>query len=208
MKLFTWGPAPNPRRVRMFAAEKGIELPTEDVGAGWALKREFLERSPHRLTPMLELDDGTLIGEAPAICRYLEALHPEPPLMGRNPKECAVIEMWERSCEYDGLQAIAEVFRNTVPAFVDRGLAGYSVPVPQIPALVERGRLRAAAFFAKLDGQLSCARYVAGEQFTFADITALCALDFGKRVSVEPAPSATHIARWYAEVAARPSSRV
>lgn len=207
MKLYTWGPAPNPRRVRIFAAEKGIALPTEDVGAGWALKRDYLERSPHRLTPMLELDDGTLIGEAPAICRYLEALHPEPPLFGRTPKEAAVIEMWERSCEFEGLQAIAEVFRNSIPAFVDRALAGYSVPVPQIPALVERGRLRAAAFFAKLDERLGNSRYVGGDELSFADITALCALDFGKRISVEPPADAAHLARWYVEVAARPSAK-
>src|SRR5689334_16791618 len=96
MKLYTWGPAPNPRRVRMYLAEKQLSVPTEDVGAGWTLKADFLGRSTHRMTPMLELDDGTLIGEAMAICRYFEQLHPQPPLMGKNAQQAALIEMWER----------------------------------------------------------------------------------------------------------------
>jgi len=206
MKLYIWGPAPNPRRVRMFLAEKGLEVPTEDVGAGALLKREFLERSPHRLTPMLELDDGTLIGEAMAICRYFEALHPEPPLFGRDAKQTALIEMWERKCEQEGLLAVGEVFRNSIPAFADRGLGGFSVPVPQIPALVERGKLRVRVFFGNLDAQLAQHPFVAGDAFSVADITALCTYDFAKRVGLAPDASAVHVARWYAQVAARPSA--
>ena len=207
MKLYTWGPAPNPRRVRMFLAEKGIAVPTEDVGAGAKLKPEFLDRSPHRLTPMLELDDGTLIGEAMAICRYFETLHPEPALFGRSARQVALVEMWERKAEQEGLLAVGEVFRNSIPAFTDRGLGGYDVPVPQIPALVERGKLRTAVFFAKLDAQLAGRRFLAGDDFSVADISALCAFDFAKRVALGPAPDAAHVARWYAEVSERPSAR-
>jgi len=115
MKLYTWALAPNPRRVTIFMAEKGIEMPIEDVGDRAALKPDYLRKSTHRRVPVLELDDGTCIGEAMAICRYLEALHPEPPLFGRDPKQAALIDMWERYCEYDGVFAVAEVLRVLAP---------------------------------------------------------------------------------------------
>ena len=126
MKLYDWGAAPNPRRVRIYLAEKGIEVPTEDVGvpSSGDLKPDFLAHHPHRRVPLLELDDGTCIGEAMAICRYFEALHPDPPLMGRNPKEMAVIDMWERIAEFEGLHAVSENFRNSRRTFADRALAG------------------------------------------------------------------------------------
>jgi glutathione S-transferase len=185
MKLYQWGPAPNPRRVRIYLAEKNLQVPTEDVGAGWGLKPEFLTRSRHRLTPMLELDDGTLIGEAMAICRYLEGLHPEPPLFGRDAKERALVDMWERKCENQCMAAAAEVFRNSLPAYVDRGLGGYEVPIPQIPALIERGKIRMAAFLGELDRELSEHRFIVNNDLSVADITALCAIDFARRVKLD-----------------------
>lgn len=208
MKLYTWGPAPNPRRVRMFLAEKGIEVPIEDVGDRAQLKPEFLAKSKHRLTPMLELDDGTMIGEAMAICRYFEALHPEPRLMGRDPKEMALIEMWERKAEFQGLQAGAEVFRNSLPAFADRGMGGYDVPIPQIPALIERGKVRVQAFCEQLDAQLAGHDYIVGNDFSVADITALVSVDFGKRQRMEIPASCENLQRWYARCSARPSAKI
>ncbi|MFI5308926.1 MAG: glutathione S-transferase family protein [Polyangiales bacterium] len=208
MKLYTWGPAPNPRRVRMFLAEKGIEVPIEDVGDRAQLKPEFLAKSKHRLTPMLELDDGTMIGEAMAICRYFEALHPEPRLMGRDPKEMALIEMWERKAEFQGLQAGAEVFRNSLPAFADRGMGGYDVPIPQIPALIERGKVRVQAFCEQLDAQLAGHDYIVGNDFSVADITALVSVDFGKRQRMEIPASCENLQRWYARCSARPSAKL
>jgi glutathione S-transferase len=207
MKLYTWGPAPNPRRVRMFVAEKGIELQVEDVGERAELKPEFLGKSPHRLTPMLELDDGTLIGEAAAICRYLEALHPEPRLFGRDAKEAALIDMWERKAEFEGLQAAAEVFRNTLPAFENRGMGGYQVAIAQIPALIERGKLRMQAFYEKLDQQLSGHDYVVGDALSMADITALCGIDFARRNKLEIPEQCAQVRSWHARISARPSAK-
>jgi glutathione S-transferase len=208
MKLYTWGPAPNPRRVRMFVAEKGIELPVEDVGERAELKAEFLSRSTHRLAPMLELDDGTLLGEAAAICRYLEALHPQPPLFGRDPREAALIDMWERKSEFEGLQAVAEVFRNTLPVFEDRGLGGYDVAIPQIPALIERGKLRVNAFYRKLEAQLAGHTFVVGDALSMADITALCAVDFGRRMKIEIPQACVQVRGWHARLLERPSAKL
>ena len=207
MKLYTWGPAPNPRRVRMFLAEKGLELDVEDVGDGAVLKPEFLAKNPHRMVPALELDDGTMIGEAPAICRYLEGLHPEPRMFGANPRQAALIDMWERKCEFECLQAAAEVFRNVLPAFVNRGMGGYAVAIPQIPALIERGTTRVHHFCRKLDTELAQRQFVAGDGFSMADITGLCALDFAKRARVSIPEECTHVLRWHAELSARPSAK-
>jgi len=128
MKLFSWRIAPNPRCVKIFLAGKGIDVPTEDVGVpGKAfLKPEFLETHAHRRVPLLQLDDGSYIAEAMAICRYFETLHPEPPLMGSSAQEIAVIDMWERLAEWEGMQAISEYYRNSKGSFADRSLAGYS----------------------------------------------------------------------------------
>jgi glutathione S-transferase len=191
----------------MFAAEKGIELALVEVGDRAELKSEFLTRSTHRLVPMLELDDGTLIGEAAAICRYLEALHPEPPLFGRDAKQAALIDMWERKAELEGIQAVGEVFRNTLPVFADRGLGGYAAAIPQIPALIERGKLRVAEFHDKLDRQLAGHAFVVGDALSIADITALCAIDFGRRVKLEIPERCVELRRWHADVSARPSAR-
>lgn len=207
MKLYTWGPAPNPRRVRIFLAEKNLTIPIEDVGAGAVLKPEFLAASPHKMVPALELEDGTVIGEASAICRYLEALHPEPRLFGSDPKQAALIDMWERKCEFEGLQAVAEVFRNVLPAFGNRGMGGYEVPIPQIPALIERGTLRFQQFCRKLDAQLSKHAFVAGDAYSMADITALCALDFGKRARLSVPEDCAHVLRWHEQVCVRPSAK-
>jgi glutathione S-transferase len=207
MKLYTWGPAPNPRRVRIFVAEKGMALEVEDVGERAQLKPDFLARSSHRLAPMLELDDGTLIGEAMAICRYLDGVQPEPRLFGSNPTEMALVDMWERKCEFEGLQAVAEVFRNTLPAFEGRGLGGFELPIPQIPALIERGKLRVQTFYAKLDQQLEGRSHIASEAFSVADITGLCAVDFARRMKLEIPESCSQVRRWYDQVSARPSAK-
>jgi glutathione S-transferase len=209
MKLYVWRRAPNPRRVLVYLAEKGIEIATEDVGGeGARLKPEYCARYPQATVPMLELDDGTQIGEAMAICRYLEELHPEPPLFGRDPKERALADMWERRAYEEGLVAAAEVFRNTHPLFVDRGLPGIPVPLPQVPALADRGRLRLECFYRKFDRELGSRRFVAGDRFTVADITTLAAVDFAVGVARVPIPEdCGNLRRWHAEVSARPSAR-
>jgi glutathione S-transferase len=136
MKLYDFAPAPNPRRVRIFLAEKGIEVPTEQVDLRARAQHEpaFVARNPSATVPVLELDDGTCISESVAICRYFEALQPEPPLMGEGAREQALVEMWQRRMEIDGMMAAGEAFRNATPGFKDRALAG-TAPVAQIAEL-------------------------------------------------------------------------
>ena len=192
----------------MFLAEKGIDIDVEDVGDGMVLKPSYIEKYPEAMVPMLELDDGTRIGESTAIFRYLEELHPDPPLMGTDAKDKAVVEMWERRACDEGMIAASEVFRNNHPEFADRGVPGSPEPVPQISALVDRGKGRLSRFYKRLDAQLANNRFITGERFTVADITALCSIDFSKFCGVDIPAERGNVARWYEEVSARPSAKI
>lgn len=208
MLLYTCEPAPSPRRVRMFLAEKGIEVPMQEVDlrAGEHLSESFLRRNPWATVPMLELDDGTCISEIDAICTYFEALQPDPPLMGTDARSRALVAMWSRRVEFDGFLAVAEGFRNRVPGFQDRALPGRR-NVPQIEALAERGAQRYRDFLVDLDERLCESTHVAGEAFTIADITAFVTIEFARRaLKIEPAAEQTHTARWHDAVSARPSA--
>jgi glutathione S-transferase len=207
MKLYDYAPAPSPRRVRMFLAEKGLEIETVqvDLAAGEEFLEPFVSRNPRCVVPVLELDDGTCIGEAAVICRYLEALHPEPPLHGTTPEARAQIEMWDRAMEEDGFRAIAEAVRNTSPAFADRALTGPE-RYPQLPELAARGVQRTRQFMDDLDARLGASPYVAGAEFSVADITAFICVDFARWAKVKPEPRHTHLQRWYEAIAARPSA--
>ena len=209
MKLYVWNIAPNPRRVRIYLIEKGLAVPEEEVGVPGKpiLDPGFLDKAPHRRVPVLELDDGTLISEAMAICRYFEAQHPDPPLMGADPLEMAQVEMWERMSEFEGLLAVAESFRNARRSFAGRALPGVPGELAQIPALIARGKQRAGIYFDKLDARLGEARYLAGARFTVADITAYCAVDFAGFIDMGVSDDRPRLARWHAEVAARDSVR-
>lgn len=208
MKIYDWHIAPNPRRLHIYLAEKGIEVPLEEVsGEGFALKPEYKQKYPHAMVPMLELDDGTHIGEAMAIARYFEELHPEPPLMGTDPKDKAIVEMWEKRANEEAMLAASELFRNTHPAFADRGLPGSAEPIPQLEELRKRGRERLARFYKKLDEQLENNEFVAGCRYTIADATALCGIDFGKWSDVDIPPECKNVRRWYDQVSARPSAK-
>jgi glutathione S-transferase len=171
------------------------------------LSDNYIKIWPHALVPMLETDDGLRIGESMAICRFLEDEHPDPNLMGANGREKACIEMWERRAFDEGMIGAAEVFRNSHPAFVQRGLPGSLEPVPQIPALIERGRGRVERFYRKFDDQLKENQFVAGDRFTVADITTLCSVDFAKFVGLEMPQDYPSVARWHQEVSARPAAR-
>ena len=208
MKLFHMQVSPNARRVRIFLAEKQISLEMEECldRQRMCLKDEFVTLYPFRLVPMLQLDDGTQIGESTAICRYLEELYPEPNLFGRDPFEKAMIEMWQQRANSDGELGAEEVFRNSFAPFAARGLAGSADPIPQIPALVERGKGRLARFFAMLNEQLQKHLFVAGDRFSMADITALCAIDFAKAGGTALPDATTSLQRWYEVVAARSSA--
>ena len=208
MKLYDFQAAPNPRRVRIFLAEKGIEVPTVQIDLRNREQHgeEFLARNPWAGVPCLELDDGSHIAESVAICRYFEMRQPEPPLMGTTPEEAARIEMWNRRIEIDGFQAAGEAFRNSSPNFVDRGVGGVH-PVAQIADLAERGKMRLPRFYEALDACLADREFVIGERYTIADITAVVAIDFAGWVKVAPDPALANLAAWYERVSARPSAK-
>lgn len=206
MKLYD-ADAPNPRRVRIFCAEKGIDVPRVgvDLLAGENLGPAFRAKSPAGLVPALELADGTVLFEAAAICRYLEALNPEPNLLGRHAVERALVEGWDRIAEHSGLLAVGEFFRNATPALDDRAVSGLS-GFERLPALCERGERRIAAFYALLEQRFSQAGYLAVERYTLADVTAFCAVDFAIATGHAIPASARHTKRWYETCASRPSA--
>lgn len=208
MKLYEYTMAPNPRRVRIFLAEKGVEIDTVqvDIPSGENLAAEFRAINPRSLLPTLVLDDGTVIDESVAICRYIEELHPEPPLMGTDAKSKAVIESAQRHMEWDGLLSVADAFRNSNPTFTDRGISG-SEGVPAIEALVDRGRAATKRFFGALNDTLGESEYVAGDAISIADITAFCVVDFAKWIQIRAGDEHPNLNRWYAEFKARPSSQ-
>ena len=209
MKIYDWHIAPNPRRLHIYLAEKGLHIPFVEVGGeDLKLQPAYVAKYPHAMVPMLELDDGTLIGEVMAICRYFEELHPDPPLMGTNPKDKAIVEMWEKRANEEGMLAASELFRNTHPAFADRGLPGSAAPIRQVPELVVRAKDRLGRFYAKFDAQLGHNEFVAGDRYTVADATTLCAVDFGKWTDLHIPPECKHMQRWYEAVSARPSAKV
>ncbi len=207
MRLYDFKLAPSPRRVRVFAAEKGIALETVsvDLRGGGQFEDGFRAVNARCAVPVLELDDGTRINESVAICRYLEETHPEPPLMGTDPRDKAIVEMWQRQVEIEGFTAVAEALRNSVERLKDRALIG-PVPHAQIPELAARGRARIGHFFEMLDGRLSECDFVAGDRFTIADITAMVTIDFASRVEVTPPGTLTALKAWYERVSARPSA--
>jgi glutathione S-transferase len=207
MKLYDMAIAPNPRRVRIFLAEKGLEIPRVEINirAGDNLKPEFLAINPRGVLPTLQLEDGTVIDEAPAICRYFEELHPDPPLMGRTALEKATIECWTRRVEFDGGQPVIDAFRNSFPPYADRAVPG-KAGTPAIPELFERGKARLADFYPAIDARLAASEYVAGASFSIADITLLCIADFARAVKLPTPEGLEHFARWHQQVSARPSA--
>ena len=201
MKLYDGGRAPNPRRVRVYLSEKGIKIPVEQVDLGAMAHRSaaFAAVNPLMRVPALELDDGTIITESIAICRYFEMLHPQPPLFGRDAKEAAIVEMWQRRIELHLLAPVSHIFRNLHPAMAQ-------MEVPQVPAWAEANKPRVIEFLQLLDGELGKRRYITGENFTVADITGLVALDFMKPAKLSVPDTMVNVRRWHAELSARPST--
>lgn len=201
MKLYDSPHAPNPRRVRMFLAEKGVSVPTVSVDLGKLEQKsaDFAAVNPLRRTPALELDTGEILTESVAICRYFEELYPEPPLFGRDALERARVEMWQRRVELEFLAAITHAFRHSHPAMRE-------MEQPQIAEWSAANKPRAIAFARFLDAELAQRRFIAGDLFTIADITALAAADFAKPARIVFPDELTHFARWRAEVSSRPSA--
>ena len=191
----------HPRRVRIFMAEKGITIERREVDAagGANATPEFMRLNPMGKLPVLELDDGSAIAESLAICRYLEALHPNPPLMGRTPRESAQIEMWTLRMDHELSQPIALAFVHSSDFYRGR--------VEQVPEVASWARNRALQTMAWLDGELAERSHIAGEDYTLADIVAQCACVLGKAVGLRIPPEMTHLSRWFAQVSARPTAR-
>ena len=201
MKIIEAAPAPNPRRVRIFLAEKGIEIPFEQINIMERKHKssEFGDLNPFQTVPVLVLDDGSTLAESIAICRYFEELQPEPALFGGTPLEKAQIEMWQRRMELGLLFRVAQTLRHTNPKMAH-------LESPQFPDWGEANRGRVAEVLAIIDAQLADNPYIAGSSFSVADITALVALNFMKPARVERPEGLAHLDRWYSEVSTRPSA--
>lgn len=202
MKLYDFGRAPNPRRVRVFLAEKGISIPTEQVDLGALQQKtpEFSAVNPMQRLPVLVLDDGTVIAESIAICRYFEALRPDPPLFGRGPLEIALVEMWQRRMELHFLGPISFVFRHLHPAMKE-------MEQPQVAEWGEANKPRVMEFLAFMDRELKDRMYVAGDHYSVADITGMIGVDFLKPAKLAVPEDLTNVHRWHAQVSARPSAK-
>ena len=208
MKFYDCATAPSPRRVRIFMAEKGIEIETIqiDLANGEQFSEAFKAINPLCEVPLLVLDDGTSISQISAICRYLEEIYPDNPLLGRTPVERAVVESSNQQLQMNGFAAGAEAFRNATPGFKNRAMPGphnYS----QIPELAERGQQRLDNLFSDLEAHLANSEFIVGDYYSIADISALCVIDFAKWVKKRIPEDYSNLQRWYDQVSSRPSAK-
>jgi glutathione S-transferase len=201
MKLFDGGRAPNPRRVRIFLAEKGISVPLVpvDMAALEHKKEAISSRNPLMRLPVLEFDDGTILTETIAICRYFEELQPEPVLFGTGALGKAVVEMWQRRVEFNLFAPIANAFRHIHPAMKEW-------EIPQVPEWGEVNKPKAVDFMRILDRELANREFVAGDAYSVADITGLVALDFLKPARIAIPEELTNVLRWHQAIKGRPSA--
>ena len=207
MKFYDFALAPSPTKVRIFIAEKGIDVPTVVVNIrnGEQQTSEYREKVTAATVPALELDDGTILSESHAICRYLELLNPQPNLLGESAKEQALVVMWHDSSTFEGYIGIQEVLRNEQEMFAGRALPG-PINYDQIPALVDRGRIRIEHFFDKLDKRLGENEFIALDRYSYADIAAYVYLGFSTRATGnDPSLGRENLSRWRDCIAARPS---
>lgn len=201
MKLYTFDVAPNPRRVKLFLQYKGISLDSETIDL---MKKEqfadsFKAINPESTVPVLVLDDGSTLCEVISICWYLECLYPQRPLFGQTPQQQAEVLGWDHSIFNEGVASVAEILRNHSEAFKDHALPG-SLGLAQIPALIERGQKRVAAFFDKLEAQLAGRDFLLGDSFTLADIDAFVVVDFAGWVKLTIPEHCQQLASWYQRV--------
>lgn len=209
MKFYDCKTAPSPRRVRMLIAEKAITVETiqVDLANREHLGAAFRAINPYCTVPVLVLNDGSRLLDSNSISLYLDETFPGPNLSGRDARERAIVQMWQREMDQNGLNAVAECFRNSANGFRDRALTG-ALDFEQIPALAERGRRRVRQFFSDLDRRLSESTFIALDRFTIADITAFVTVEFTRAIK-EPVPEdAHHLRRWREAVRARPSASV
>ena len=208
MKLYDFATAPSPRRVRIFLAEKGLQIDTVqvDLRNGEQFSDAFRVINPDCTVPALVLDDGTVIADAVAICHYIEELHPDPPLIGSTPRERAVVTALNRQIERDGFFAAMDAFRNAAKGLKGRALPGRH-DYEQISELAERGRSRVEHFFRDMDARLAGREFVAGSRYTIADISTMVLTDFASWAKLKVPDECANLRRWHASVAARPSAK-
>jgi len=202
VKLYDLPPSPNARRVRIFIAEKRLEIPIVPVNmmTGENQSEDYLAKNSLGKMPLLELDDGTCIAESAAICRYLEEMNPNPPLMGRNPLEKALVEMWHRRMELEFLIPMITIFLHTGEMWKDR--------VTQIPQVAETGILNVKERMEWLDKELDGKEFITGEDYTVADIAAQCAFVMGKAaLGLRIAEDQLNLSNWFTRVSSRPTAR-
>jgi glutathione S-transferase len=207
LKLYHAASSPNSRRVRIYIAEKGIAVDFVPVNLGTKeqFSADYSAINPRRVVPTLVLEDGTSIGEVPAIWRYLEETYPDPPLLGSTAREKALVTMWERRVELEGFSAVMEAVRNSVPGLKGRAIAGPH-DYEQIPALAERSKLRVQNFYADFEARLAEVAFIGGTRFSVADITALVTVDFAtKAINLPIPPEHRALRRWYSEIVSRAS---
>jgi glutathione S-transferase len=201
MKIYETRTAPNPRRVRIFLAEKNIDVEYVqlDLQKGENMSSQMRAKNPIGKVPVLELDDGNCISETVAICRYFEEVQPAPPLFGTSPLERARIEMWQRQVEFGLMMQIGMCFQHTTGYFKDR-----MTPIKEYGE--EAGKI-ATSYLKQLERQLAENEFIAGDSFSIADITALCAVDFGRVVKIRISEEQSNLQRWYQQISARPSAK-
>ncbi len=209
MLFYDCSTAPNPRRARMFIAEKGLDIETREIsiGKGEQLSDDFRAVNPNATVPVLVTDEGSTLTENLGIAAYLEARFPEPPLMGRTPDEKGQVLMWNSIIEQQGGAPVAEALRNTHPAFADRAIPG-PVNHAQIPELAQRGSTRVDHFFSFLEQRLSESAFVAGLDFTLADISTFVFVDFARVIKKRIPQENTATLTWFDKVASRPSAQL
>lgn len=201
MKLYDFAFAPNPRKVRVYLAEKGLTIPIEpvNIGAGESHTPEFLKKNPLGGVPVLELDDGSFLTESLTIMEYLEELHPTPPMIGTSPLERARVRELERITEIGVMQRVGTIFQNTSPFFADR--------VKQSAEAAESARNQLANYLKVIDQRIGGSPFAAGEHPTIADCTLLAGLGFAEFAQVAIDPSYANLARWYGAFKQRPSAQ-
>ncbi len=209
MTLYDCATAPSPRRARILLAEKGVTHHTVqvDLKNGEQMGDAYRAINPLCTVPALVTEDGAVLTDNAAIAAFIEALHPQPPLMGTTPQDKAEIASWQWRSEFEGLLAIADTLRNSSPAMANRALPG-PVDYAQIPELAQRGQARVQQFFATLNARLEGRDFIAGNQFSIADITAVVAVDFARIVKVKPGEAHPHLSRWRAAMGERASMKV
>ncbi len=202
MKLYDTQALPNPRRVRMFLAEKGVTIPLEqvDVPAGEHRSPDFLQKNPDAAVPLLELSDGNYISETVAISRYFEERYPEQPLMGRDPEEKAQVEMWQRRVEHSLMNTLVAFFHHATDGFGEKDRY-------RNKEWGEHNRQRFNDSLQQIDSQLQNHQYIAGDSFSIVDITAVCAIDLAKMLKIDIPAKYKHIHNWYDEVSKRESAK-